>query len=148
MFLPIFYFDKCDISTYVTFSFAIACVNMVLITMWMHYLMVSYITNARFWIHFLGNRVYVTWKDKKILLSPVDDWIHDSIWNWTQDWYPALITSTIQTSLHKIIYCYVKWWDGHSNLNPDPRWKVESGNLTNDSKRRWYQVYRFPNIFT
>ena len=58
-------------------------------------LMVAYLTNNGFWIQLISNKGYVILQGLNLFLAPTHDSIHNSIWDWTRKWDPALNTSTV-----------------------------------------------------
>ena len=55
--------------------------------------MVAYITNASWWLWCLEKSGYVSCQDKKLFLASYHNWMHRCIKDWTQKWYPYLLTS-------------------------------------------------------
>ena len=64
-------------------------------------LIVAYQTNARRWLKFTREKIYVSWQGWNLLLTPVHDCIHDCIQDWNRKWDPALNMSTVQLNRHQ-----------------------------------------------
>ena len=72
--------------------------------------MVTYITNAKWWLQWEEKRGYASWKVDNILSTPVHEYMHYWIWKCTQKWYTALMPISVWPNHHQGIYCYVKLW--------------------------------------
>ena len=56
--------------------------------------MVAYPTDARM-ATVTKREVYVSWGVYNLFLTPVHDWIHDCILDWTREWDPVLNMSAV-----------------------------------------------------
>ena len=67
--------------------------------------MVDYLIDTKFWLQWIIKKFCLSLHVKNILLTPVHDWIHECIWDWTRMWDPALNMSTVWPNWHQgIIY--------------------------------------------
>ena len=56
--------------------------------------MVAYLTDARL-TTVTRREGCASWGGYSIFLTPVHDWIHDCIWDWTREWDPTFNTSAV-----------------------------------------------------
>ena len=71
---------------------------------WRNDLVVAYLNDAGWWLHWIGERGCVSWQGYNIFLTSAYDWIHNWIRYWTRKWDTALVTSAVwPNSLQRII---------------------------------------------
>ena len=58
----------------------------------------AYLTDARYWKHWKGERCYVSWEGRNLFLNFAHDWMHNCIQDWTRKWNTALTTSKVWSS--------------------------------------------------
>ena len=71
----------------------------------------------------------MSWKYYNLWLTPVHDWIHDCIWEWTREWYSSLSTSTVWPNCSQVIIAMLSGRAVGLFCNPSQGKRMKLGTL-------------------
>ena len=91
--------------------------------------MVAYLDNSICCLQLTSNIGYVICLGRNLSLTPVHDWIHYCIQDWTPNWDPALVKSTVWPNRFQGIIAVFSGVTAVRLCDPDPRCKDEIVNL-------------------
>ena len=89
--------------------------------------MVAYLNDARYWLQWKVEKVYVGCQGYNIFLKPAHNYIHDFIWDWSRKGGFSLEYDYSVTQSPPGYYSYDKWCYSGPNFRAKP-YKDGSGN--------------------